>query len=40
MLAEKKRRWDARQANGNEDTWVLISAVTAAVLGLALVWVG
>lgn len=40
MLADKKRRWDERQANGHEDTWVIISAVTAAMLGLALVWAG
>lgn len=36
MLEEKKRRWDERQANGNEKTWIIISAVFGASLGLAL----
>ncbi|MFT4978114.1 MAG: hypothetical protein ACI8S6_004022 [Myxococcota bacterium] len=37
MLAEKKRRWDRRQSNGNEKTWLVLSAVAATVLGLAIV---
>jgi len=36
MLADKKRRWDERQSNGNEQTWVIIGAVSGALLGLAL----
>ena len=35
-LDEKKRRWDQRQTNGNEQTWLVISAVSATLLGLAL----
>lgn len=38
MLSDKKRRWDQRQANGQENTWVLVSAFSGAVIGLALIW--
>ena len=34
-LEEKKRRWDRRQESG-ERAWLVVSAVSAAVLGLAI----
>lgn len=40
MLEDKKRRWDQRQANGQENTWVLFSALSGTVIGLALIWWG
>ena len=38
MLQDKMKRWDQRQANGNEDTWLIVSAISGSLIGLVLIW--